>query len=398
MNHKGIYLLVFLIIFMNSCISPYNPDISKYENIFVVDGELTNLPGPYHVKLSRSFKYDESSGDPVSGALVKIIDNTGKEAELKETGNGIYSTIDSTFQGIVGQSYKLQIKLNDEIYESEFETLKRPIPIDRVYWEYRVADNSDADGIQLLLDTHDSTNGTRYYAWNYDETWKFRVPIDVVDKPEWKVCYKSLSKLNLDVGTTINRIGDIIEKHPLLFIDGNTNRLFIRYTMLVRQFTLSEQTYKFFNSLITINQNQGTLFDPMPYSLVGNVKSLSNKDLPVLGYFLVAGASGKRIFIDRSDLPEDFNPTDGFDGCNTENAIVPWTLRNDIRQDPKVDSLMRLGYSVLDKNNSCTSLGPDPCTAKDSVVIVYMAKPYCFNCTLNGTNKVPDFWKEKDSN
>ncbi|HEY4786202.1 MAG TPA: hypothetical protein VIH57_09130, partial [Bacteroidales bacterium] len=164
------------------------------------------------------------------------------------------------------------------------------------------------------------------------------------------------------------------------------------------QFILSEQAYTFFKDLNTLNQDQGTLFDPIPYSLIGNMKNLTHTDVPVLGYFLVAGGSEKRIFIDREDLPEDFNPTDGFDGCNTESTIVPWTLRNDISQDPKVDSLMRLGYAVIDRNNSCTYLGPGPCTVKDSVVIVYMAKPYCFNCTLNGTNKVPDFWIEKNSN
>ena len=170
---------------MDSCIDPYNPNVSKYENLFVVDGEINNLPGPYKVKLSRTFKYQDKVGVAVTGAKVKIIDNTGAEVELKETSDGLYMT-DSIFRGVPGNSYEVQIMANNETYESEFETLKKPIPINRFYWKY----DSDVKGVQLLLDSQDSTNSSHFYIWTYDETWKFRVPIDKVDKPEWKTCYR----------------------------------------------------------------------------------------------------------------------------------------------------------------------------------------------------------------
>ncbi|MDP4270803.1 MAG: DUF4249 family protein, partial [Bacteroidota bacterium] len=107
-------LIYFVLIpFVVSCVSPYTPDISKYENLLVVDGELTNLPGPYEVKLSRSFKFHEKTADPVTGAEVKIVDKSGSEVELWETSDGIYSTVDTTFRGVAGHSYQLQIKAGD---------------------------------------------------------------------------------------------------------------------------------------------------------------------------------------------------------------------------------------------------------------------------------------------
>lgn len=397
---RNVIVITILIFFLQSCIKPYAPNITKYENVFVVDGELTNLPGPYKVKLSRSFKFDENKGAPVSGAHVKILDNTGQEIELKEISGGTYSTIDSTFRGVIGNSYKLQILLNNEIYESDFETLKRPIPIDNIYWEYQQPDAKN-NGIQLYLDTHDSTNNTHYYSWDYDETWKFRVPIDYVGKPEWKECYKDSKSTQFNIGSSTHRVGDNIDRRKLLYIGENTNRLFIRYTMNVRQFALPEKAYNFFNDLITLNQNQGTLFDPIPYSLVGNMKNLTHQDMPILGYFLVAGASEKRIFIDRSDLPKSFRPTDGFDDCSTADIEVPWKYKNDVRMYAPVDSLMRLGFAVMQRFTSCLPEQPgnpfSPCSKTDSLLTLYMAKPHCYNCTLNGTNKVPAFWKEKDS-
>jgi Domain of unknown function (DUF4249) len=382
MNNRNIYSIVVFLILMNSCIDPFKPNISKYENVFVVDGELTNLPGPYTVKLERSYKFNESSGTPVSGAIVKIIDNSGIEIALAESGKGVYVTTDNTFRGVIGNSYKLQIKLNGENYESGFETLKKPIPIDSVYWEYK----SGEKFVHLYLDTHDPTNSTHFYSWELEETWKFRVPIDIDDKPEWKECFKNAIGYNFNIGTSTHRNGDIISMQPLQVIGENTNRLYIRYTMLARQFALTEQAYNYFRNLITLNQNQGTLFDPVPYSLLGNMKNLDNKGVPVLGYFLVAGASEQRIFIDRKDLPKEFSPTDGFNGCSSVNIAVPYALRDNVQQDPTADSLMRVGYTEIYRYISTPF-----------IVSLTYAKPYCFNCTLSGTNKVPDFWKEMNT-
>ena len=47
---------------------------------------------------------------------------------------------------------------------------------------------------------------------------------------------------------------------------------------------------------------------------------------------------------------------------------------------------MRIGYAEIYRYISTPYL-----------VSLTLAKPYCYNCTLNGTNKVPDFWKENDN-
>ena len=392
MSNRTKYFIILLSIFMAACVSPYYPNITKYENLFVVDGQLTNLTGPYKVKLSRTFKYDGSigskvTGEPVTGALVKIIDNSGMEIQLKEISSGDYSTVDTIFRGVPGKSYKLQIKTSNEVFESGYETLKAPTPIDKLYWDYKPQDNDGPKRVQLLIDTHDPTNNTRYYAWDFDETWKFKVPIDVGAKPEWKTCYKYNSSTFFNIGTTIERNSDIMDKHLLQNIDENSNRLYLRYTLLAKQYSFTEQTYEYFKDLIKLNQNQGTLFDVTPYSLVGNVKNLNNTEIPVLGYFVVAGASQKRVFIDRSDLPVEFNPTDGFNSCSSRMVRVPASL-TDFRQNHLVDSLMGEGYSIYEQ----FSVPLDEFTPGWQLSL---AKPLCFNCTLTGEIKMPDFWIEK---
>jgi len=386
--HNLIYLLCCVSMF--SCVSSFTPNISEYDDLLVVDGELTNLSGPYKVKLSRSYKFQEKSGDPITGAQVKIIENAGREVELREISDGTYSTVDTTFRGIVGNNYKLHIQIGEEVYESASEKLIRAVPIDKVYWEYS-AQNDKSNGIQLLLDTHDPENSTHYYAWKCDENWKFIVPIDVIAHPEWKVCYAQFHTTDFNIATSARRNNDIIERQPLRFFSEATNRLYIRYTTLVRQYALSESAYKFFKDLISVNQNQGSLFDPIPGSLVGNMSNLTHKEMPVLGYFLVAGASEKRIFIDRKDLPKEYQPTSGFDNCGTALVQVPTSLTN-IRMNSVVDSLMRNGYSEFERFRT---LGTPPDTT--SYYLIDFAKSPCFNCLMNGNNVIPDFWTESSN-
>jgi hypothetical protein len=380
-------MLSLLVVIANSCVSPYYPVITKYENLLVVDGELTNMPGPYKVKLSRSYSFTDFP-TKVTGAAIKIIDDLGLEENLTEKSTGEYVTTDTTFRGIPGRSYKLQIKVNGEIYESDFEQIKQPVPIDKLYWEYNPEDTFGPNRIGVMVDSHDPDNKTRYYGWNYDETWKFKVPIDITLHPDWKICYRYNTNNYISLGTSIQLNNDAINRRLLLSVNESTNRLYIRYTMLAKQYSFSEQTYSYLEQLNKINLNQGSLFDPTPYSLAGNVRNVRDKEAPVLGYFLVAGVAEKRLFIDRTDLPKEYKPTDGFDDCSTESASVSSDL-TDFRQDKLVDSLMNKGYAVYEQHVVLNSV------TNEKYIQLYLAKPFCFNCTLQGDNKIPPFWTEK---
>jgi len=382
---------------MVACVSPYYPDITKYENLLVVDGQLTNLTGPYKVKLSRSFTYNTHVVVQVTGAKIKIIDNSGFEVQLNEISDGEYSTVDTTFHGVPGKSYKLQIRIDDKVYESDFEPMKPPIPIDKFYWEYKTSDAEAPRRVEIMLDTHDPTNQNRYYGWEYDETWKFQVPIDVRTKPEWKICYQDNPSRFLTLGSTIERYTDIIDRQRIITIDESSNRLFMRYTILAKQYSFTQKTYKYIDELKKQNMNQGSLYDVIPYSLTSNIKCSTNKNEPVVGYFIVAGASEKRIFIDRLDLPKEYNPTDGFRDCGPHIVLIDASLKN-YSQNPRLDSLMRLGFAIYDSAQTfmCKN-NPPPgvqCITIPAIQLM-LAKSKCFNCTIAGYNKIPGFWTEK---
>jgi hypothetical protein len=92
------------------------------------------------------------------------------------------------------------------------------------------------------------------------------------------------------------------------FVTDNERRLVFQYLLIVRQFAINQDAYVYYQSVQENNEFSGSLFDQQKGSIYGNVKSIDDKSLPVLGYFEVAGVSENR----RRFNPDEFKEQ-GFD-------------------------------------------------------------------------------------
>ena len=100
-----------------SCQKVINIDLNSSSPQLVVEASISDKPGPYYVKLSKTVSFNNITTIPaVLGANVEISNSSGNGEILKELNNGIYMT--STLKGIPGQKYKLTIKTDGQIYES----------------------------------------------------------------------------------------------------------------------------------------------------------------------------------------------------------------------------------------------------------------------------------------
>ena len=204
----------------NKCVYPYNPEIEKYENLLVVDGIVSNLPGTCFVRLSRTYAYDSKRYQRETDAEVKIIDDLGNEMLLKDNSDGTYFPLDKDFAGIPCRKYKLMIKtLSGEMCESPFDELPEPVEIERVYYEYQSRGGFGSDGIQLFIDTYDPQNKSFYYIWEYNETWEYIVPFVSISPylPEMQTCFKSLTRRSsISIQTTKNYVTDKVTQISVL--------------------------------------------------------------------------------------------------------------------------------------------------------------------------------------
>lgn len=106
MIHAGCSL--FFVLLLSGCQKVINVELNNASPRIVIEGIITDGPGPYSVKISESGSYfDQSDLPPVTGAEVIITDNTGISDTLKEATPGIYIT--SKIKGIPGRTYNLKV-------------------------------------------------------------------------------------------------------------------------------------------------------------------------------------------------------------------------------------------------------------------------------------------------
>jgi len=68
---------------------------------------------------------------------------------------------------ITTEKYRIRIQTADgKLYISEYVPIQNAPPIDSIHWQ------RTTDEIKIFASTHDPLNNTRYYRWQYEETWE----------------------------------------------------------------------------------------------------------------------------------------------------------------------------------------------------------------------------------
>ena len=265
----------------------------------MVEGMITDQDRPNSIRLSRSLPLGKPLvRKPVRGAIVTITDENADVTMLQELSSGIYSTDSLQFRGRIGEKYSLGIKINDAEYSSDFIEMKPVPPISSLYYEkVDIVTSADSNrmeqGCRIYLDTHDPAGECLYYRWNYVETYEYNVPYDVLNKKCW-VTEKS-NKILIKNTSVLNQA--TIKKYQVNYIDNYSDKLKEKYSILVSQFSLSEQEYEFWQKVQNISQNVGGLYDVTPVAVPGNVICTTDPEEVVLGYFSVSAVTQKRLFI-----------------------------------------------------------------------------------------------------
>jgi len=379
MRQPGFYmiraLVLMTLILPGSCIEPFDPDIKRYENILVVDGLITDKKEEYTIRLSRTLKFDESRAKMESGALVEVVDDLGQLYTFTESSLGVYTSDTSSFVGVPGRSYMLSIQTIDGlIYHSSSDLLKAAPEIDSVFYRYKeetLADNEKLQGIEILLHSEDPQNKTRYYRWEWLETWEFAVPYTKPGYEAREFCWASAPSNQIVISNTMQLSKDVVNDQFIYFVDNRSNRLLKTYSTLIRQYALTEATYSFWREIELLNEHTGSLFDPPPASVTGNVTNENDPDEPVLGYFQVSGVSEERFFFKHEELPSLFRAPTEYEFCSTIDVVG-------------------LGEAYI-QNGWIVMFRYFELDIEHTILINYAA---CYDCTARGTNKRPDYWIE----
>ncbi len=403
---RQLAIIFALFFYTTSCVEEYWPALNANSNqLLVIDGKITNFPGPYTIKLSTSSSIDEAVFTHLSLAKVTIIDNQGNQELLTEKTPGIYKTSPVGMQGIVGRSYKIKIQLNNgKIYESAFEELKTPVEVENVIAEesIKLAVNeleSDQEGFQFYVSSKPAETSPTYLYWEIEETYEYRSDYNIVFLYNGKT-YETTQYNQFGLAETRNQdtlrfcwktqnVGErfsysteylsvpVVNKLPLHFIPYNDERLHYKYSILVKQYTISEEAYTFLHRLEQENNNQEALFTTQPYQIRGNVFNLEDSSEPVLGYFIVAsGINGPRVL---AKAPSRIRWS--YTRCSADTAVS--TIQYNINLASSTNQIVYFTFVLFENPN------PD---IADNGVLAYMSQE-CLDCTrLGGVAIKPEYW------
>ena len=369
------WLIIPSLILLQACVYEFYPKLDAYDDLLVVYGFITNENGPHEVRLSRSSTINGYAGIPENGATIKLFDDRGNSVDLTEKGGGLYVTPNS-FSGEIGTKYKLSITLKDgKEYESEFVELIDVPNLTDIKAERGVKQATqttpEAKGYQFYIDL-DATNTTqKYYRWEMNDTWEIRMPYYITDYWTGDTllpvgfptrCWRSSKIQEIYIANTDDYESKKITNFPVTFTTDETEKLWIKYSLEVKQYALSEKGYYFWKGMLDNSQQKGTLFDKQPYQVIGNLKCLSNPDEIVLGFFEASAVKAKRIMIKSENL---ITPT-SFELCKKIPASE-LTEQHYYRQFWMHNSTFE-HYAVFDER--------------------------CVDCTKTGSTPVmPDYWE-----
>ncbi|MDF9800250.1 hypothetical protein OKW21_005513 [Catalinimonas alkaloidigena] len=311
---KRLTIWIGCMMLLTTCIDRIELDESlSGEPLLVVDAVITNADEPYTVKLSyTSSSLQTYEGEELRGAEVFITDEENNRADMSEVDAGEYATDPDFFCGEVGKTYTLYIITPDgRTYASLPESMPEVPAIDSIYFELesRPYESSigtilDEWGLQFYLNTGSGDNQTGYYRWSWMETYEFIAPLTTPMQLNIPVCYQSGTQTRyLNIASTQGLSRDRIERQKISFVAKSGRKLQRRYSLLVKQYALTERAYTFWKNVQVQQENSGSVFAPPPSPIPGNMYNVNDDREVVLGYFQVSSVTEQRKFVKRSEVP-----------------------------------------------------------------------------------------------
>ncbi|HAH24564.1 MAG TPA: hypothetical protein DCL77_12575 [Prolixibacteraceae bacterium] len=300
---KRIVLFLILSILLLGCVEDFNLKLKDAEPRLVVEGLITNKPGPYYVRLTKSIpggvssntnlSYSTDNAEPVVDATVIITDDLNnadtlkayKSADSKEIyyNQGFYET--TKLKGIPGHTYHLWVI--DEGNEYTASAYMSIVPeIDSIGYVKKISEKDGQEFYVPLISFKEPQGIDNYYLIQLKEDFYSRI---YSSRQEWKFSILSDTYLNPYVSN--------------LNISTGANPRSFQYwsykegdSIYVALNSLTKEAYNYYKVLLDQFENDGGAYKPTPSSPPTNISNGG------LGLFRASAVSEKRTKIPSTNV------------------------------------------------------------------------------------------------
>ncbi|MEX0313074.1 MAG: DUF4249 domain-containing protein [Allomuricauda sp.] len=390
------FLIVFGMVFYG-CIEPFETTFVDFESALVIEATITNELKRQKIILTKTYQFEADGPTPETNADVSVTDTSGNTYDFQHTENGIYLS-SLAFAAQEGRAYELSVTTPDgKSYGSSSVPFSQGTDIDQISAE-RITNDDGRDGMAILVNSFDATGNSKNYRYEYEETYRVIAPkwyptmligdpepnsgcnvIKVANNQNEQVCYPTDYSNTIILTSTDDLVEDRVSNFMVRFISRDNYILSHRYSILIRQYVLSNEAYTFFERLNELSSSESLLSQIQPGFLQGNVFSKNNSGERVLGFFDVSSVSEQRIFFNYDDFYPGEPLPPYVDPCN-ESAPVIANMGGCVLR-PIIE--VRAGVYVGDNDSEDPNEGPYRIVTR-----------VCGDCSVLGTAEVPEFWEE----
>ena len=391
-NYISVRLLFIVLIpfIFSNCTETYPLISNTYEEAIVIEATITNEFKKQQIVISKTARLEDKGIKSETGATVSVKDDLGTVYLFKEQSNGVYFS-ETEFKAAPNRIYQLSIKTSKgKRYESSKEKLTTENQIESIIPQV-VTDKVEGRGVQIKVNSFDPTNTSKYYRYEYEETFK-------IIAPDWrnkKLLVTGIKSVGFETNSAANRIcyttklstdiilsktSDLKEDRvdfEVRFISDQNYILSHRYSILVKQYVQNLESYTYRKTMKEISSTESILSPKQPGFVNGNIKCVSDSSEKAIGFFEVSSVSSKRIFFNYADLFPDERIPPYYSDCEQLEYLFCFGPGEKCRGDDLIE---------LIRSNTAAYYG-------DIQRITYFMVPIeCGDCTSFSNNKIPQFW------
>jgi hypothetical protein len=297
------------------CVETFEVSYDLDRKGVVITGIITDLK-PANVEITRTASSPitrKENLERITDAIVVLNDSDGGREELVETSIGTY---EGQNLGVAGRSYHVEILLPDgtEIV-SKPQKLKESPPIDSLYIEnvadYQTVGNSQVDtrGLNLNLYMNSSDTVANYYKWTVGGTYVLYTAYNtpgrqcnsIVSGFDIQPCYVTRPDDGHFVLGESDKQGVDEFAVKLKYLRPSSQFAF-GHSVLVTQYSQTAEAFEYWKKIDDQARSVGSIFDPPPSQITGNLSISGNPTVEVLGFFEASSVKSRRIFIERRDF------------------------------------------------------------------------------------------------
>lgn len=270
---KKITIIVYSL-FLFSCEESILLDVNQVESKIVIEGLITNRPDQQYIKIGKTADFYSNGLNPaVSSAIVSVSDNLGNTYGFSESTEkpGLYLP-NTSFVGVIGRVYSLDIDIEGENYTANEELL--PVAkIDSLTYGMDEDEFSDPEDqgrfYNVFVYTKEPQDEDNFYLFKFYRN------------EEW------LNNNGEDITVTDDvAIGEAIEGLELPEYHS------VGDSVSMEMYSLTKKEFIYWSDVANLIFSDGGVFSPLPANPRSNISG------GALGVFQVSAVSSSYVVIE----------------------------------------------------------------------------------------------------